>query len=117
MNTIPLSKITLSDLPEAGGKNASSGEMYNKLAPLGIRVPDGFAITSTAFKNFLKENNIDDKLKKLLDGLNKKTFSNLPQIGKACKKLVLSATFLKNFQKTLLLLIILCRVMQKIIYR
>jgi pyruvate,water dikinase len=93
MNTIPLSKITLKDLPEAGGKNASSGEMINNLASLGIRVPGGFVITATAFRNFLKENKIDVQLKKLLDSLNKKTFANLPQIGKACRKLVLSAKF------------------------
>ncbi len=93
MNTIPFSRITLKDLPEAGGKNSSSGEMINKLSALGIRVPGGFVITATAFHNFLKENKIDVQLKKLLDGLNKKTFSNLPQIGKACRKLVLSAKF------------------------
>lgn len=102
MNIIPLSKISLNDLPEAGGKNASSGEMYNKLASFGVRVPDGFVITATAFRNFLKENNIEDKLKKLLDGLNKKTFSNLPQIGKACKKLVLSSTFSKELSKDII---------------
>src|SRR6185312_1674107 len=68
----------------------------------GIRVPDCFVITASAFKNFLKENNIDDKLMKLLGGLNKKTFSNLPQIGKACRKLMLSAIFSKELSKDIL---------------
>jgi len=40
---IPFEKINLTHLPEAGGKNASLGEMFNKLQPLGIKVPDGFA--------------------------------------------------------------------------
>ncbi|RVZ43381.1 PEP/pyruvate-binding domain-containing protein, partial [Helicobacter pylori] len=28
-----------------GGKNASIGEMFQELVPIGIKVPDGFAIT------------------------------------------------------------------------
>ncbi|MFI5141581.1 MAG: phosphoenolpyruvate synthase [Bacteroidia bacterium] len=67
-----------------------------------MRVPDGFVITATAFRNFLKENNIDDKLKEMLNGLNKKTFSNLPQIGKACRKLMLSATFSQELSKDII---------------
>jgi phosphoenolpyruvate synthase/pyruvate phosphate dikinase len=35
--------ISLADLPDVGGKNASLGEMYNKLSKEGISVPNGFA--------------------------------------------------------------------------
>ena len=49
---IPFEKINLTNLPEAGGKNASLGEMFNKLKPLGIKVPDGFAITASAYRYF-----------------------------------------------------------------
>ena len=45
----PFQKITLKDLPEVGGKNASLGELYNNLSARGIMVPDGFATTATAF--------------------------------------------------------------------
>jgi len=46
-------EIGRGDLAEAGGKNASLGEMYNQLASRGIMVPNGFATTSRAFRVFL----------------------------------------------------------------
>ena len=36
MFTLPFSKISSKDIAEAGGKNASLGEMFNKLSPLGV---------------------------------------------------------------------------------
>ena len=36
----------IGDVPLVGGKNASLGEMYQKLAPQGVRVPNGFATTA-----------------------------------------------------------------------
>ena len=37
-----------------GGKNAALGEMYSNLVPLGVNVPDGFALTADAYRHFLK---------------------------------------------------------------
>ena len=48
-------EIGLDDVPTVGGKNASLGEMIRELAPLGARVPDGFAITADAFRWHLRE--------------------------------------------------------------
>ena len=42
-------KVGLEDLPLVGGKNASLGEMYRELTPQGIKIPNGFAITSEAY--------------------------------------------------------------------
>jgi phosphoenolpyruvate synthase/pyruvate phosphate dikinase len=44
--------IGIDDVPDVGGKNASLGEMYRELTPEGIRVPDGFAVTATAYRHF-----------------------------------------------------------------
>ncbi|MDA8390852.1 MAG: hypothetical protein M0Z76_09020, partial [Gammaproteobacteria bacterium] len=44
------SDIGIDDLPLVGGKNASLGEMYRHLTPLGVRIPDGFAITADAYR-------------------------------------------------------------------
>ncbi|WP_338039063.1 PEP/pyruvate-binding domain-containing protein [Maribacter litopenaei] len=52
------SQIGIKDISSVGGKNASLGEMYNQLLPQGVHIPNGFASTSTAFWNFLKENDI-----------------------------------------------------------
>ncbi len=91
MYIIPFSKLSLTDLPEAGGKNASLGEMFNKLGALGINVPDGFALTSTAYKFFLKANDLEGKLTDVLSKMDKEKLSNLPEIGKACRDLISSA--------------------------
>jgi pyruvate, water dikinase len=91
MLTLPFSSISLVDLPETGGKNASLGELYANLAAAGVRVPAGFAITATAFRSFLEVNGIREKLASLLAKLDTSDFTNLAATGAACRKLVLEA--------------------------
>ena len=64
---MPFSAISLNDLPRVGGKNASLGEMIKVLAPQGIRVPDGFALTAEAFRLHLKEAGLDSSIYAELD--------------------------------------------------
>src|SRR5205823_13382967 len=59
------SQIGLADVGDVGGKNASLGEMIRSLSPLGVRVPDGFAITAEAYRQFLHEAGIDDETREL----------------------------------------------------
>src|SRR5438270_14015886 len=47
------SEVGLSDVDLVGGKNASLGEMFRELAPLGIRVPAGLPVTADASRGFL----------------------------------------------------------------
>ena len=44
------------DLEEVGGKNASLGEMTRTLTARGVKVPRGFALTSTAYRDFVEYN-------------------------------------------------------------
>ena len=53
-------EIDITNIPEVGGKNASLGEMYQKLTSKGVQVPDGFATTSEAYWLFLKEAALKD---------------------------------------------------------
>jgi pyruvate,water dikinase len=46
---VPFRELRLSDIPRVGGKNASLGELIRFLVPMGVRVPDGFAVTAEAF--------------------------------------------------------------------
>ncbi|AXE18357.1 phosphoenolpyruvate synthase [Runella rosea] len=80
--------IKLTDLPSVGGKNASLGEMLNTLSPLGIQIPDGFALTADAFRLFLHENNFVEPLTEWLTELDINTLSNLPEIGQKCRNLI-----------------------------
>ncbi|MEZ0369329.1 MAG: phosphoenolpyruvate synthase, partial [Candidatus Sericytochromatia bacterium] len=88
---LPFKEISLTDLPEVGGKNASLGEMIKQLSPQGIQVPDGFAITSQAYWDFLATNELKPRLGELLAGLDTENFSNLHQIGVEARSLVLEA--------------------------
>ena len=89
--TIPFNKINLSHLSLVGGKNASLGEMYNKLRSFGIDVPDGFAVTVDSYRLFLSENKLTEKLEELLHQIDSKTLSNLPDIALKCRQLVSAA--------------------------
>lgn len=50
---IPFNQLRMTDISLVGGKNASLGEMMGQLSEKGIRIPDGFATTALAFKDFL----------------------------------------------------------------
>jgi pyruvate,water dikinase len=84
-------KISISDIEKVGGKNASLGEMYNELNPLGISIPNGFALTADVYRLFRKENNLEAALKDLLDALDSVNYSNLSDIGTRARKIILSS--------------------------
>ena len=52
-------QIGIDDIPLVGGKNASLGEMYRELASRGVRVPNGFALTASAYRRFLREADLE----------------------------------------------------------
>jgi pyruvate,water dikinase len=87
------SEIAISDIGLVGGKNASLGEMYNKLTSKGVRVPNGFATTSAAFWEFLQGNEIQESLKVLLTQLDRASYSNLEVIGEQARNYILNGTF------------------------
>ena len=48
-------ELSLDDIPLVGGKNASLGEMYRRLIPMGIPVPNGFAITVNGYHQMIEK--------------------------------------------------------------
>jgi pyruvate, water dikinase len=99
---IPFNKINISDISQVGGKNASLGEMINKLQPLGIAVPDGFAITVECYQAFLSHNLLREKLTELLQKIDHESLSNLPEIAGQCRTLVSDAIFPDEVKKAIL---------------
>ena len=85
--------ITAADIAKVGGKNASLGEMFNRLSSKGINIPDGFATTSDAFWYFLASNKLGEQLKNLMAKLDKEKYTNLKAIGAEARQLFLSANF------------------------
>ena len=86
-------EIDIQDVPEVGGKNASLGEMFQKLTSKGVQIPDGFATTSAAYWLFLEEAQLKDKIFKELGKMDKKDFSNLKEVGAAVRKYIQKAEF------------------------
>lgn len=88
---VPFSFISSADLLEVGGKNASLGEMFNALRSAGVRIPDGYAVTSYAYLDFLRANNLADRLNGYLSQLNSTTLDNLSVVGSQCRSAILQA--------------------------
>jgi pyruvate,water dikinase len=84
-------QIGLEAIGKVGGKNASLGEMYNQLNPIGVSIPNGFAITAAAYRLFRKINNLEKPLEDLLFSLDTKQYSNLSSIGEKARNLILAA--------------------------
>ncbi|MEM0222959.1 MAG: phosphoenolpyruvate synthase [Thermofilum sp.] len=55
-------ELTKEDVPIVGGKNANLGEMIRA----GIPVPPGFAVTAYAFRRFIEEMGIKEKIQQIL---------------------------------------------------
>ena len=64
-----LKDLRMADLEQVGGKNASLGEMISQLAQAGIRVPDGFATTAAAFREFLEASSLTTRISERLAGM------------------------------------------------
>ncbi|WP_213523158.1 phosphoenolpyruvate synthase [Nonlabens sp.] len=80
------SEIDIQDIAIVGGKNASLGEMFQKLTLKNVQVPDGFAITSDAYWYYLEQQHLKESIFDELQGLDTKDFSNLKIIGAAIRK-------------------------------
>jgi pyruvate,water dikinase len=83
----------ISDVPLVGGKNASLGEMYRNLRKKGVRIPDGFAVTAGAYRYFLRQNDLEGEMKKILKGLDTGNMRNLAERGYRVRQTILAAEF------------------------
>jgi pyruvate, water dikinase len=64
------STLRRDDVPVVGGKNASLGEMQSQLAERGVRVPEGFATTASAYRSFLAHNDLEGRVAAQIDLLH-----------------------------------------------
>lgn len=88
---IHFNELRIGDVGKVGGKNASLGEMVQQLQPLGIQIPNGFAVTADAFRFFLEENKLTPFISESLSELDKDQFSNLRQVSQKIKECLLGA--------------------------
>lgn len=91
-------EIGIEDIPLVGGKNASLGEMYQKLGAQGVKVPNGFAITAEAYR-YLLDGNSWNQLRSTLDELIADDVESLARCGKKAREIVYSAKIPADLQK------------------
>ncbi len=80
------------DVGQVGGKNASLGEMIRSLKQEGIRVPDGFATTAHAYREYIAANHLEDAIRDQLAAL-KAGRATLRETGQAIRRLFLESEF------------------------
>lgn len=77
---VPFENLRMTDVEAVGGKNASLGEMISQL-PNGVRVPTGFATTAHAFREFLKHDGLDARIRQRLEKLDTEDVRALAAAG------------------------------------
>ncbi|MFH1537091.1 MAG: PEP/pyruvate-binding domain-containing protein, partial [Patescibacteria group bacterium] len=98
-NILWFNELSNKDVGLVGGKNASLGEMYNKLTKKQINIPNGFAVTANAYQYFLKEAGIDDDIKRILEGLDTHNLKQLANKGRKVRETILSAELPKDLEE------------------
>ena len=83
--------LRMSDVERVGGKNASLGEMISQLSKSGVRVPGGFATTAFAFREFLDESGLKERIDQALSALDVDDVKGLSRTGAQIREWVGSA--------------------------
>lgn len=78
---IRLENLGMEDVDTVGGKNASLGEMISNLSELGVLVPGGFATTSAAYRDFLRNGKLDERIHDILANLDVDDIDALSNTG------------------------------------
>ena len=81
-------ELGIGDVAEVGGKNASLGELYRELTPLGVNVPDGFAVTADAYRTTLTASGAWDPLREILAGVDKTDVADLAKRARRAREIV-----------------------------
>jgi pyruvate,water dikinase len=88
---VPFEQLRMTDVEVVGGKNASLGEMISQLAHAGVRVPGGFATTAHAFRVFLREGGLEQRITETLARLDVDDVRALVETGAMVRRWVIEA--------------------------
>jgi pyruvate,water dikinase len=88
-----LHELGMQDLESVGGKNASLGEMISQLSSLGVTVPGGFATTAHAFREFLQQSGLGERIYAKLGSLDTTDVNALAEAGAEIRRWVTETPF------------------------
>ncbi len=89
---VDLSTIGMDDVGRVGGKNASLGEMIRNLTALGVQVPNGFATTADAYRLFLTDAGLTEKINERLARLDVEDVRALTKTGTEIRQWIIDAS-------------------------
>lgn len=95
-------ELTIEDIPIVGGKNASLGEMYHHLKPQGVNLPNGVATTSEAYRHFLSEAGLNDRIRETLEGLDTSDVRELAKRGEKIRDMIIESDLPKDFEEEII---------------
>lgn len=90
-NVVWFEKLGINDVEHVGGKNASLGEMISQLSSAGVSVPGGFATTAHAYRQFLAQGGLQDKINEALHSLNIDDVKALAEVGETIRGWIMNA--------------------------
>ncbi len=99
---LPFDQLGMGDIEVVGGKNASIGEMIRNLARLKVLVPDGFATTSEAYRDFLSQGGLATRIAEALRELDVEDVTRLADTGARIRGWVLDTPFPERLQAEVL---------------
>jgi pyruvate,water dikinase len=85
-------EVDKEDIPLVGDKGANLGEMTK----IGAAVPDGFIVTAAAYFYFLKENNLEEKIRVLLRQVNPSKPESYQEVAEKIQRLIISSPMPKD---------------------
>jgi pyruvate,water dikinase len=90
---LDLAALRMSDVAAVGGKNASLGEMISQLGAAGVRVPGGFATSSSAYREFLAQGGLDQRIAGRLSELDVGDVEALARAGEEIRGWITAQDF------------------------
>ena len=90
---VSFEQLGVGDVERVGGKNASLGEMISNLAGAGVSVPGGFATTADAYREFLEQSGLNDRINSALDALDVDDVNALVRTGAQIRQWIMEAEF------------------------
>ncbi|MDF1588810.1 MAG: phosphoenolpyruvate synthase [Gammaproteobacteria bacterium] len=98
---VELDQLSMDDVSQVGGKNASLGEMLQNLAPLGVSVPGGFATTAAAYREFLVQDGLKDRIAERLHQLDITDIPALQSAGSDIRRWINEVPFPAEMEKAI----------------
>jgi pyruvate,water dikinase len=95
-------QVGIEDVSLVGGKNASLGEMYRELSSHGVKIPNGFATTADAYRHFLSQTGLDEKIQHILADLDTANIHNLRQRGSQVRHAILETDLPDDLRRAIL---------------